>query len=103
MIVNEGELDNNFFNPYLFSRWRIDLNIGFMVQGVCGCDRFKSGSIGDVVKTIVKKDGYKGLMRGWVPRMLFHAPAAAICWSTYEAGKSFFQDYNEQKDSGTVT
>lgn len=72
-------------------------------QGVCGCDRFKSGSIGDVIKTIVKKDGYKGLMRGWVPRMLFHAPAAAICWSTYEAGKSFFQDYNEQRDSGTVT
>ncbi|XP_004490660.1 uncharacterized protein [Cicer arietinum] len=72
-------------------------------QGVCGCDRFKSGSIGDVIKTIVKKDGYKGLMRGWVPRMLFHAPAAAICWSTYEAGKSFFQDYNEQKDTGTVT
>lgn len=74
-----------------------------MVQGVCGCDRFKNGSIGGVIKTIVKKDGYRGLMRGWVPRMLFHAPAAAICWSTYEAGKSFFQDYNEQKDSGTVT
>ncbi|KAJ1437566.1 Mitochondrial substrate/solute carrier [Sesbania bispinosa] len=66
-------------------------------------ERFKSGSIGDVVKTIVKKDGYRGLMRGWIPRMLFHAPAAAICWSTYEAGKSFFQDFNQQKDTGTVT
>ncbi|KAM7532027.1 hypothetical protein LguiB_035437 [Lonicera macranthoides] len=63
-------------------------------QGVCGCDRFSSGSMGDVIGTIVRKDGYRGLMRGWIPRMLFHAPAAAICWSTYEAGKSFFQELN---------
>ncbi|KAF8052802.1 hypothetical protein N665_1504s0010 [Sinapis alba] len=63
-------------------------------QGVCGCDRFKSGSISDVFRTIVKKDGYRGLARGWLPRMLFHAPAAAICWSTYESVKSFFQDVN---------
>ncbi|GKV06103.1 hypothetical protein SLEP1_g18033 [Rubroshorea leprosula] len=63
-------------------------------QGVCGCDRFSSSSIGNVIETIVKKDGYRGLMRGWIPRMLFHAPAAAICWSTYEASKSFFQRLN---------
>ncbi|KAJ9180524.1 hypothetical protein P3X46_008755 [Hevea brasiliensis] len=60
-------------------------------QGVCGCYRFSSSSIGNVIKTIVKKDGYHGLMRGWIPRMLFHAPAAAISWSTYEACKNFFQ------------
>ncbi|KAL1370192.1 hypothetical protein HN51_000488 [Arachis hypogaea] len=71
-------------------------------QGVCGCDRFENGSIADVLKTIVKKDGYRGLMRGWIPRMLFHAPAAAICWSTYEAGKSFFQELNQSKDSSTI-
>ncbi|KAL8146626.1 hypothetical protein AgCh_004381 [Apium graveolens] len=50
-----------------------------------------------LVQSIVKKDGYVGLMRGWVPRMLFHAPAAAICWSTYEAAKSFFQELNEKQ------
>ncbi|KAK2982743.1 hypothetical protein RJ640_025159 [Escallonia rubra] len=71
--------------------------------GVCGCDRFKSGSISDVVHTIVKKDGYRGLMRGWLPRMLFHAPAAAICWSTYEAGKAFFQERNNACGSSSVT
>lgn len=60
-------------------------------QGVCGCDRFSSTSIGDVIQSIVSKEGYRGLMRGWIPRMLFHAPAAAICWSTYEASKTFFQ------------
>lgn len=68
-------------------------------QGVCGCDRFSSSSIQDVIATIVKKNGYGGLMRGWVPRMLFHAPAAAICWSTYEAAKTFFQDLNERNNS----
>lgn len=67
-------------------------------QGVCGCDRYTNGSIGDVIKTIVKKDGYAGLIRGWKPRMLFHAPAAAICWSTYEAGKAFFQDSNDSSN-----
>ncbi|KAL9232554.1 hypothetical protein vseg_007654 [Gypsophila vaccaria] len=72
-------------------------------QGVCGCDRFTSGSIRHVIKTIVKKDGYKGLLRGWVPRMLFHAPAAAICWSTYEAAKDFFQDRNDLKNNCNKT
>lgn len=68
-------------------------------QGVCGCDRFTSSSIGDVFRTIVKKDGYRGLLRGWVPRMLFHAPAAAIVWSTYEAGKEVFQELNSRNVS----
>ncbi|KAI4340329.1 hypothetical protein MLD38_025179 [Melastoma candidum] len=71
-------------------------------QGVCGCDRLKTGSMRDVIKIIVEKDGYRGLMRGWMPRMLFHAPAAAICWSTYEASKAFFQDLNGN-DSGDAT
>ncbi|XP_051134622.1 uncharacterized protein LOC127253868 isoform X2 [Andrographis paniculata] len=68
-------------------------------QGVCGCDRFANGSIKDVVRTIITKDGYRGLMRGWMPRMLFHAPAAAICWSTYEAAKTFFQELNNGRSS----
>ncbi|CAL9055963.1 unnamed protein product [Musa banksii] len=66
-------------------------------QGVCGCDRFSSSSTSEVIRAIIGRDGYVGLMRGWKPRMLFHAPAAAICWSTYEATKSFFQKRNDQK------
>ncbi|KAG5515055.1 hypothetical protein RHGRI_036182 [Rhododendron griersonianum] len=72
-------------------------------QGVCGCDRFVNGSIKDVFRTIVQKDGYRGLMRGWMPRMLFHAPAAAICWSTYEASKTFFQELNDSSHNENVT
>lgn len=66
-------------------------------QGVCGCARFSSSSMRDVIQAIIKRDGYVGLVRGWRPRMLFHAPAAAICWSTYEAGKSFFQEINNRR------
>eukprot|EP01018_Ginkgo_biloba_P000098 Gb_18478 [translate_table: standard] len=62
-----------------------------IVSGVCGADRFTSSSIGDVVQKIVMKEGPAALMKGLKPRMLFHAPAAAICWSTYEASKSFLQ------------
>ncbi|MQL83485.1 hypothetical protein Taro_015977 [Colocasia esculenta] len=65
-------------------------------QGVCGCDRFSSNSILEVTRTIVKRDGYAGLIRGWVPRMLFHAPAAAICWSAYESSKVFLQKHNNK-------
>ncbi|CAK9187448.1 unnamed protein product, partial [Ilex paraguariensis] len=71
--------------------------------GVCGCDRYITGSIRDVLRTIVKKDGYRGLVRGWLPRMLFHAPAAAICWSTYEAGKSFFQEIDSGSNNSNDT
>lgn len=71
-------------------------------QGVCGCDRFVTGSIRDVLRTILEKDGYRGLMRGWLPRMLFHAPAAAICWSTYESAKDFFKDVNDGEHNRNV-
>ncbi|KAK8921086.1 hypothetical protein KSP39_PZI020825 [Platanthera zijinensis] len=68
-------------------------------QGVCGCERFSSSSIMGVAGAVIKRDGFRGLMRGWKPRMLFHAPAAAICWSSYEASKSFFQRFNERKNT----
>ncbi|CAL9184935.1 unnamed protein product [Musa hybrid cultivar] len=66
-------------------------------QGVCGCDRYSSSSINEVIRAILRCDGYAGLMRGWKPRMLFHAPAVAICWSTYEAMKSFFEKLNDHE------
>ncbi|KAG8387918.1 hypothetical protein BUALT_Bualt02G0071300 [Buddleja alternifolia] len=100
-----GDGGKGFCRHYVVVIWLSlcgGLTVG-LVKGVCGCDRFVNGSIGDVVRTIVKKDGYRGLMRGWTPRMLFHAPAAAICWSTYEASKSFFQEINDAKTSANVT
>jgi len=41
--------------------------------------------------SIARTEGLAGLYRGVVPRMLYNAPAAAICWGTYESIKSWFQ------------
>ena len=93
-ISSSFHILHNNIRAFLY-KFLINISLAFIVmQGVCGCDRFSSGSIRDVIKTVVKKDGYSGLMRGWIPRMLFHAPAAAICWSTYEAAKAFFEELN---------
>ncbi|KAL5727123.1 hypothetical protein ACHQM5_000353 [Ranunculus cassubicifolius] len=60
-------------------------------QGVCGADKFKNSSTLNALKQIVAKEGPQALLRGMKPRVLFHAPAAAICWATYEAMKKFLR------------
>ncbi|MCO5551614.1 hypothetical protein L7F22_035677 [Adiantum nelumboides] len=66
-------------------------------QGVNGAERFTNSSIQEVISSIVKKEGPKALLRGMVPRVLFYTPAAAICWSTYEASKAFLQHSNDER------
>lgn len=41
----------------------------------------------DLMKTIVKEDGWMGLMSGWTARVAKVAPSCAIMISTYELGK----------------
>ncbi|KAA8522460.1 hypothetical protein F0562_013179 [Nyssa sinensis] len=64
-------------------------------QGVCGADTFSSSSIHMALRQIVAKEGPQALLQGLKPRVLFHAPAAAICWSTYEAIKNFLHHFQE--------
>ncbi|GHP07645.1 hypothetical protein PPROV_000638700 [Pycnococcus provasolii] len=40
------------------------------------------------LRLILREDGARGLLRGLMPRVLFHVPAAAISWTTYETCKS---------------
>lgn len=68
-------------------------------QGVCGADTFTSTSILKATQKIVAKEGIAALLRGLKPRMLFHAPAAAICWSTYEASKNLLQHWNVKQQA----
>ncbi|MCO5564993.1 hypothetical protein L7F22_018663 [Adiantum nelumboides] len=63
-------------------------------QGVNGAERYGTSSIWEVIRTITKNEGPRALLRGMKPRVLFYTPAAAICWSTYEASKSFLQELN---------
>jgi len=41
----------------------------------------------DAARKIVRSEGPAGFFRGLAPRMLVHAPSAAISWGTYEALK----------------
>ena len=47
---------------------------------------YKSAS--QVVRHIVREEGYTGFLRGLAPRMMLHAPAVAISWTTYETVKA---------------
>ncbi|CAM6120370.1 unnamed protein product [Calypogeia fissa] len=68
------------------------------LQGLGGSERFRNGSVLCAAKQIVRQEGPGALLKGIRPRVLFHTPAAAICWSTYEAGKSFLTRWNESRN-----
>jgi solute carrier family 25 (mitochondrial iron transporter), member 28/37 len=40
-----------------------------------------------VLRRIAQEEGGAALWRGWKPRVMFHVPAAAVCWGTYETCK----------------
>ena len=46
---------------------------------------------------IVREEGYWGLSRGCVPRMLSHTPAVAISWTTYEYCKQWLLLHQQQQ------
>lgn len=71
-------------------------------QGVNGAERYGSSSIWEVMTKITKKEGPRALLRGMKPRVLFYTPAAAICWSTYEASKSFLQQLNAKQAESSL-
>lgn len=39
------------------------------------------------LRQLVQQEGWGSLWRGLRPRVLFHVPAAAVCWGTYESAK----------------
>lgn len=40
------------------------------------------------LRQIVREEGMQALWQGFKPRVLFHIPAAAVCWGTYETMKN---------------
>lgn len=57
-------------------------------MGILGCRR-RAVDVFAIMRHIAREEGPGALWRGWQPRALWHAPAAAICWATYEAMKRF--------------
>ncbi|KAG9476543.1 hypothetical protein GDO78_003209 [Eleutherodactylus coqui] len=47
--------------------------------------------------SIVSENGFRGLFVGLSPRLIKIAPACAIMISTYEFGKSFFRNLNNEQ------
>ena len=45
-----------------------------------------SGAL-DAVQTMHRKEGMSAFVRGMGPRVMFHIPSMAICWTTYESVK----------------
>nr|XP_046255971.1 solute carrier family 25 member 40 isoform X2 [Scatophagus argus] len=61
-----------------------------------------SSSTFSVMSRIVAQDGFGGLFKGFLPRLIKVAPACAIMISTYEFGKAFFHKHNQERVLGTL-
>lgn len=57
------------------------------LEGVNTATRYESTSFISVTKRILREEGSRGLWGGVKPRVLFHAPAAAVSWGVYETMK----------------
>ncbi|CAN9514220.1 unnamed protein product [Ophioblennius macclurei] len=61
-----------------------------------------SSSTFSVMSRIVAQDGFNALFAGFLPRLIKVAPACAIMISTYEFGKAFFKQRNQERIIGTL-
>eukprot|EP00198_Chlamydomonas_reinhardtii_P009992 XP_001699329.1 predicted protein [Chlamydomonas reinhardtii] len=49
--------------------------------------KYGSAAVIPTLRQIVREEGMQALWQGLKPRVLFHIPAAAVCWGTYETMK----------------
>ncbi|XP_049600537.1 mitochondrial glutathione transporter SLC25A39 isoform X1 [Syngnathus scovelli] len=57
----------------------------------------KTVSTWRIMRDIWSEVGYRGLFAGFLPRVIKVAPACAVMISTYEFGKAFFQNVNQDQ------
>jgi solute carrier family 25 iron transporter 28/37 len=57
------------------------------LEGVGSATRYGSSAVFPTLARIARDEGAAALAAGWAPRVLFHVPAAAVCWGTYETCK----------------
>lgn len=56
-------------------------------------EKVRYGGITSALRDIWATQGFQGLFRGTMPRVLFFMPGAAISWSTYEYMKEFLSKH----------
>jgi len=76
-----GATAGAFTNPLDVVKTRLQ------TQGEVGARRYLG--MKHALQVIYSEEGWMGLLRGIRARVYFHAPAAAICWTTYEFTKRF--------------
>lgn len=57
------------------------------LAGVHSSGRPAITAVRPALRQLVQQEGWGSLWRGLRPRVLFHVPAAAVCWGTYESAK----------------
>eukprot|EP00743_Colponemidia_sp_Colp-15_P004342 GILK01004684.1.p1 GENE.GILK01004684.1~~GILK01004684.1.p1 ORF type:complete len:346 (-),score=44.15 GILK01004684.1:169-1095(-) len=77
-----GALGAALSNPLDVVKTRIQ------TQGVYGKEY---SGFRQAVSGIIKAEGYGAFLKGIRARMLFHAPSAAICWTSYETVKKILR------------
>ncbi|GLI65946.1 hypothetical protein VaNZ11_009627 [Volvox africanus] len=50
--------------------------------------KYEQTAVLPTLRQIVREEGVQALWQGIKPRVLFHIPAAAVCWGTYETMKN---------------
>lgn len=65
-------------------------------EGVHSATRYNNSAVLPVLRRIAEDEGAWALWRGLRPRVLFHVPAAAVCWGSYETMKRLLKSELEQ-------
>lgn len=66
-------------------------------EGVHSSTKYSTSAIA-TLRQIVQEEGLSAIWRGVQPRVLFHVPAAAVCWGTYETVKGFLVQHQERPE-----
>lgn len=102
-FLNKGDKDNEGFTTQLAAGGMAGgcaaavttpldvVKTRLQTQGVLNTQRYNTISVLKMLRRLYTEEGLAGLTKGIRPRILFHTPSAAICWTTYETGKSFFR------------
>ena len=71
------------------------------LEGVGSAARYGSGAVLPTLARIARDEGPAALLAGLAPRVMFHVPAAAVCWGTYETCKrAFREEFREESGGG---
>ncbi|KAF3158114.1 Fe(2+) transporter [Orbilia oligospora] len=54
-------------------------------------------SLFDAARIINEREGMRGFMRGWKPRIVNAMPSTAICWTSYEMAKYYFYTRDRER------